>query len=150
MPDVPAPDACPPRLMPPRFERSVFDHVETRVALGRTFADLDGAPGSPVTALWARLPSHLDPAAASIAIFGDLLAGGAASPLGRMTIGQSLDNTIRVATLEPTEWVLVDIHMHALVGGFAQGVAYLWSERGTLLGTASQSMSSRLWDASAS
>ena len=31
-------------------------------------------------------------------------------------------------------------------GGFGQGVAYLWSETGNLLATASQSMSVRLWD----
>ncbi|MGH3731896.1 MAG: hypothetical protein ACRDVC_00715 [Acidimicrobiales bacterium] len=61
-------------------------------------------------------------------------------------MGRSLDNTIRVATLAPTEWVLVEIHMHSLVGGFAHGTGYLWSRDGTLLGTASQSMSSKFWD----
>jgi acyl-CoA thioesterase len=61
-------------------------------------------------------------------------------------MGRSLDNTIRVAKLVPTEWVLVEIHMHALAAGFAQGTGYLWSSDGTLLGTASQSMSSKYWD----
>jgi len=145
MPDVPTPDQCRRRIMPRIFEASIFDHVETRIALGRTFEQLDGVPGSAVSALWARVPSHLEPSAATLAIFGDLLAGGVSEPMGRHTFGQSLDNTIRVATLEPTEWVLVEIHMHALVGGFAQGTAYLWSQTGTLLGTASQSMSSRVW-----
>jgi acyl-CoA thioesterase-2 len=148
MPDVPAPEDCPIRVMPRIFEASIFDHVETRIAIGRPFDQLDGAPGPPVSALWARMPSHLDPSAATLAIFGDLVAGGVSQPMGQNTFGQSLDNTIRVATLEPTEWVLVEIHMHALVGGFAQGTGYLWSRDGTLLGTASQSMSSRLWDQS--
>ena len=146
MPEVPAPQDSPARVMPRIFERSIFDHIDTRIARGRPFADFDGSPGSPVTALWARVPSHLDPSAATLAIFGDLVAGGASEPLGRRTIGQSLDNTIRIATLVPTEWVLVDIHMHALAHGFSQGTAFLWSEDGTLLGTASQSMSSKLWD----
>jgi acyl-CoA thioesterase II len=146
MPHVPPPAECPKRVMPRHFERSVFDHLETRIAIGRAYSELDGTPGSPVSALWARLPSHLEPSAATLAIFGDLVAGGSSAPLGRSAMGQSLDNTIRVATLEPTEWVLVEIHMHALVGGFSQGTAYLWSENGTLLGTASQSMVSKLWD----
>jgi acyl-CoA thioesterase len=48
--------------------------------------------------------------------------------------------------MEPTEWVLCDIRIQALAGGYGQGVAYLWSESGSLLATASQSMSVRLWD----
>jgi acyl-CoA thioesterase len=146
MPDVPAPEDCPVRVMPRIFDRSIFDHVETRIARGRAFADFDATPGSANSALWVRVPRHLEPSAATVAIFGDFVAGGASEPLGRRTIGQSLDNTIRVATLVPTEWVLVDIHMHALAKGFAQGTAFLWSESGTLLATASQSMSSKLWD----
>lgn len=146
MPDVAAPDDCPIRMMPRRFDNSIFNHVETRVAIGRPFDELDGAPGSPVSALWARVPSHLEPSAATLAIFGDLVSGGATQPLGRSTMGRSLDNTIRVASLVPTEWVLIEIHMHALAGGFAQGTGYLWSRNGTLLGTASQSMSSKFWD----
>jgi acyl-CoA thioesterase-2 len=45
----------------------------------------------------------------------------------------------------PTEWVLCDIRILALVGGYGQGVAHLWSQDGELLATASQSMSVRLW-----
>jgi acyl-CoA thioesterase len=60
-------------------------------------------------------------------------------------MGRSLDNTIRIVQLEPTEWVLLDIRLHALVGGYAQGTAFMWSESGTLLATASQSLSIKLW-----
>ena len=146
MPDVAAPDDCPIRIMPRRFDNSIFNHLETRVAMGRPFDELDGSPGSPVSALWARVPSHLETSAATLAIFGDFVSGGATQPLGRSTMGRSLDNTIRVASLVPTEWVLIEIHMHALAGGFAQGTGYLWSRSGTLLGTASQSLSSKFWD----
>jgi hypothetical protein len=41
--------------------------------------------------------------------------------------------------------VLLEIKMHALVDGYAQGTAFMWSEHGTLLATASQSLSIRLW-----
>ena len=146
MPEVRAPEDCAPRVMPRRFDNSIFDHVETRVAIGRRFEELDGTPGSPISALWSRVPGHLEPSAATLAIFGDFVSGGATQPLGRSTMGRSLDNTIRVATLEPTEWVLCEIHMHALAGGFGQGTAFLWSRTGTLLATASQSIAAKLWD----
>ena len=146
MPTVPAPDDCPPRIIPKELGESVFAHIDTRVALGRTFEQLDGTPGSPHSALWARIPSHLEPSAATLAIFGDYVSGGAANPLGKRTMGRSLDNTIRVAQLVPTEWILCDIQMHALYGGFSQGAAYLYSESGTLLGVASQSIATKVWE----
>jgi len=144
MPTVPPPDDCPPRRIPRVFGESIFTHIDTRVALGRTFEQLDGTPGSPQSALWARVPGHLEPSAATLAIFGDYVSGGPSQPLGRRTLGRSLDNTIRIATLEPTEWVLCDIQMHALSGGFAQGTAFLWSQSGTLLATASQSIAAKI------
>jgi acyl-CoA thioesterase len=60
-------------------------------------------------------------------------------------MGRSLDNTLRMVQLKPTEWVLCAIRIHALVGGYAQGTAFLWSEDGDLLATASQSIAVRLW-----
>lgn len=146
MPDVAAPLECPERVMPRRFNNSIFDHVETRIALGRSFDQLDGTPGSPISALWARVPGHLTPSAPTLAIFGDYVSGGATQPLGRNTMGRSLDNSIRVASLVPSEWVLCEIRMHALYGGFAQGTAFLWSESGTLLATASQSIAAKFWE----
>ena len=53
--------------------------------------------------------------------------------------GNSLDNTLRVYRLVPTEWVLLDIRIHAVANGFGHGVVHLWAEDGTLLATASQS-----------
>jgi acyl-CoA thioesterase len=149
MPDVPDPEQCPPRLMPRGLGTSIFEHVESRVAIGRTFEELDGTPSDPHSAIWARVPGHFDPSAATLAIFGDYVSGGVSQPLGRRTMGRSLDNTIRIAALEPTEWVLCDIHMHVLAGGFAQGTAFLWSRGGTLLATASQSIAARIWEQAA-
>ncbi|HUY42168.1 MAG TPA: acyl-CoA thioesterase domain-containing protein [Acidimicrobiales bacterium] len=146
MPVVKVPLECPERVMPRRFANSIFNHVETRIASGRSFDELDGTPGSPNSALWARVPGHLTPSAATLAIFGDYVSGGATQPLGRSTMGRSLDNSIRIAALEPSEWVLCEIRMHALHGGFAQGTAFLWSESGQLLATASQSIAAKFWD----
>jgi acyl-CoA thioesterase II len=145
-PSVPPPLDCPPRRLPALMRSSIFDHLETRVALGRTFEQLDGTPGDRRSALWCRVPGHLEPSAATLAIFGDLLSGAVSQPVGRRLMGRSLDNTVRTVQLEPTEWVLCDIRMHALVAGYAQGIAFLWSESGTLLGTASQTVAVRSWE----
>ena len=144
-PDVPPPDQCPPRFLPELFRNTIMDSVEVRSAKGRTFEELDGSPGSPDSALWARVPGHLTPSAATLAIFGDYVSGAVSQPLGRHAMGRSLDNTLRMVQVKPTEWVLCDIRIHAVVGGYGQGIAYLWSEDGDLLATASQSIGVRLW-----
>jgi len=144
-PDVARPLECPERVLPPMFTDSVLNRVEVRAAKGRMMEVVDGTPGDSSSAFWARLPGHLEPSAATLAIIGDYVSGGLSEPLGKRTMGRSLDNTIRVARLVPTEWILCDIHMHALAGGIAQGQAFLWSEDGVLLATASQSLSARLW-----
>jgi acyl-CoA thioesterase len=144
-PVVPPPDDCPPRFLPAVFRDTIMDNVDVRVAAGRRLEDLNGEPSTPDSALWARVPGHLSPSAATLAIFGDYVSGGASQPLGERARGRSLDNTLRIVQLRPTEWVLCDIRMHALIGGYAQGIAFLWSEDGHLLATASQSFVVRLW-----
>jgi len=144
-PDVPGPEDCPVQKIPPMFADSVLVRVEQRVARGRLMVELDGRPGDARSAFWARVPGHLEPSAATLAVIGDFVSGGVSQPLGVRTMGRSLDNTLRVAQLVPTEWVLCDIQMHALAHGFGQGLAHLWAQDGTLLGTASQSISVRRW-----
>ncbi|MFZ0666120.1 MAG: acyl-CoA thioesterase [Acidimicrobiales bacterium] len=144
-PVVPPPADCAPRRIPQIFGESVLNRVEVRVASGRMMEDVDGTPGTGSSSFWARLPGHFEPSAATLAIIGDYVASGINEPLGMRTMGRSLDNTIRVARLVPTEWILCDIRMHALAHGIAQGLAHLWSEDGVLLATASQSLSVRLW-----
>jgi acyl-CoA thioesterase II len=144
-PVVPDPEDCPLQEFPAMFADTVLARVEHRVADGRLFSELDGRPGPSHSAFWARVPGHLEPSAATLAVIGDYVSGGVSQPLGVRTMGRSLDNTLRVVRLVPTTWVLVDIHMHALVNGFGHGLAHLWAEDGTLLATASQSISVRLW-----
>jgi acyl-CoA thioesterase-2 len=144
-PDLPGPEDCPVQKIPPMFADSVLVRVEQRVARGRLMVELDGRAGDARSAFWARVPGHLEPSAATLAVIGDFVSGGVSQPLGVRTMGRSLDNTLRVAQLVPTEWVLCDIQMHALAHGFAQGLAHLWAQDGTLLGTASQSISVRRW-----
>ena len=144
-PMVPGPDECPPRFLPEFFRNTIMDSIEVRTAVGMSFEEMDGTMGSPNSALWARIPGHLSPSAATLAIVGDYVSGAVSQPIGRRAMGRSLDNTLRMVQLKPTEWVLCDIRIHALVGGYAQGIAFLWSQDGQLLATASQSIGVRLW-----
>ena len=91
-------------------------------------------------AYWVRLPGERHvPDAAELALVGDLVPSAFPSATGQPISGSSLDNTIRVGELVATEWILADVHVHAVVDGYGHGIAHLWSEDGTLLGTASQS-----------
>src|ERR1700677_889586 len=58
MPDVPPPEECLRRVVPRVFDTTLFDPLETRIAIGRTFDQLAGTPGPSVSALWARLRSR--------------------------------------------------------------------------------------------
>ena len=144
-PDVPPPEDCPVRLLPRTQDNSVLTRVEVRVAAGRQFEDLDGAPGTGRSALWARMPEVLDVSAAALAVLGDFVPASIGQALGRGAGGNSLDNTLRLVHLVPTDWVLVDLHVHAIERGFGHGLAHLWAEDGSLLATASQSVIVRFW-----
>ncbi len=117
MPDVPSPDDCGPRM--PRF------------------------PGT--DSIMDRIADVLEMSAATLAILGDYVPFGIGQALGAQAGGNSLDNTLRMATLVPTEWVLLDIRVHSVVNGFGHGVVHLWAEDGTLLAMASQSTIVRFW-----
>ncbi len=144
-PDVPPPAACPEREWFPFPEETVFHRVEQRLAVGRLLSQIDGTPGAARSASWFRVPGHLEPSAATLAVLGDYVTGGMSQALGFHTMSRSLDNTIRVVRLVPTEWVLSDIVVYATAGGFAHGRAHLFAEDGTFLASASQSMSVRRW-----
>jgi acyl-CoA thioesterase len=144
-PDVPPPLQCPRRERLPFPEETVFQRVDQRLATGRLMAELDGTPGPATSASWLRVPGHLDPSAATLAVIGDYVTGGVSQAAGVPTFSRSLDNTIRVVRLVRSEWILSDIAIYGTVGGFAHGRAHLFAEDGTLMASASQSMSIRPW-----
>ena len=147
MPDVPPPAECPER--PHRIDsdqESIAKLLELRLAKGRAIEDFDGTrlPGGR-SALWARVADLPDTTAAKLAVLGDYVPFGTSQALGQPVGGNSLDNTLRVVRLAPTEWVLLDIEVHAVARGFAHGLVHLWADDGTLLATASQSAIARKW-----
>jgi acyl-CoA thioesterase II len=141
-PDVPRPDDCPVR--PPRLAtgESIHDRIDVRLARARSWEDIEGHPAPDGrSSVWARMPDLLDlSSGASLAILGDYVPFGISQALGLAGGGNSsLDNTLRVYRLVPTEWVLLDIRIDAIARGFGHGVVHIWAEDGTLLATASQS-----------
>lgn len=137
-PEVPPPDECRPRELQERHQGSIMDRLDMRLARARDFEALDGEPGDGRSALWVRLPD-LEMSAAALAIVGDYVPFGIGQALGRRTGSNSLDNTLRVASRQSTEWILADVRVHAVAHGFGHGLVHLWAEDGTLLATASQS-----------
>lgn len=146
------PAVDPPDVLPVRTSsfldggETIMDRLQQRLAKGRTWDDLEGNPGDGTAALWIRLPELLDMSASSLAILGDYVPFGIGQALGKLGGGNSLDNTLRVARIVPTDWVLVDVRVHAIHNGFGHGLVHLWATDGTLLATASQSTIVRHWD----
>jgi acyl-CoA thioesterase len=147
MPDVVPPDDSPPRSMRMDVDDSIMRRLDVRLATARNPLDLEGVPAEDGhSSLWARIPDLLEPSAATLAVLGDYVPFGIGQALGEHAGGNSLDNTLRISRLVPTEWVLIDIRIEAVANGFGHGHVYLWSEDGTLMATASQSTIVRWWD----
>ncbi len=143
-PDVPPPEECPP----PERERgngTIDSRVDLRVGHGTWGARQGKAPsGDGRSALWVRIP-EMEMSAAALAIVADWMTGGIGPALGRWAGANSLDNTIRILQIVPTDWVLCDIRIHGVRRGFAHGLIHLWSRDGALLATGGQSAIVRLF-----
>jgi acyl-CoA thioesterase II len=147
MPDVPPPLDCPLRRHRFGTQNSINEAMKARTAIGRDLDELDGTPSTDGrSALWAQLPGVVTSTAAGLAILGDFVPMAIGQALGARAGGNSLDNTLRVIQLVPTEWVLLDIRVHGVHHGFGHGLVHLWAEDGTLMATASQSTIVRYWD----
>jgi acyl-CoA thioesterase-2 len=147
MPEVPAPAVCARRELHTDTGGGYLpDRLEVRVASARPFTELPGPPmPGGRSALWAKLPDVLDISSAALAVLGDYVPFGIGQALGLRAGGNSLDNTLRLGRIVPTEWVLLDIRVHQVANGFGHGDVHLWSESGGLLATASQSTIVRMW-----
>ncbi|MDQ1422708.1 MAG: acyl-CoA thioesterase [Acidimicrobiaceae bacterium] len=147
MPEVPPPEDCPPRPSRMAPEGTISERLDIRLANGRMHEDLDGLPSADGRIqMWASIPEMIEYVdATALAVLGDYVPSGVGQALGRVGGGNSLDNTLRVARLVPTHWVLLDVQVHAVHNGFGHGLAHMFAEDGTLLATASQSCIVRFW-----
>ena len=146
MPKVRPPHECVEREWRMPAVGTINERLEQRMVKGRALTSLDGTHGDGRTQLWARIPGVIEGVdATTLAILGDFVPMGVGQALGIRGGGNSLDNTLRVARLVPTEWVLLDIRVHAVERGFGHGLVHMFAEDGTLMATASQSCIVRFW-----
>jgi acyl-CoA thioesterase len=145
-PEVARPEDCDPVPRWSKKEGFIDSRVEFRVARGRWGMHDDGEQGDGRSMLWARMPEGVQMTAPMLAVIADWMPSGLSGATGRRAGGNSLDNTIRIHQIRPTEWVLCDIQVHAVHAGYGHGRMHLWAEDGTLLATASQSVIMRIHD----
>jgi acyl-CoA thioesterase-2 len=140
-PQVRAPDACLSSDHWRGDDDSLHGRMEVRVARGRYG---DGKAGEPLDdgrlVLWIKPRENFPIDSSMLAVIADHVPSGIGNALGRNAGGNSLDNTLRIRHIVPTEWVLCDIRIHGIHGGFAHGAMYMFAEDGELMATASQSV----------
>ena len=139
-PAVEAPEASSIRAPRADAVESLMDRLEMRVARGVQWDELspENRMEDGRSALWVRMPG-LEMSAAGLAVLGDYVPYGISQALGQWMRSNSLDNTLRIHQVPPTDWVLLDIAVHGVSRGVGHGRVHLWNEDGTLLATASQS-----------
>jgi acyl-CoA thioesterase len=141
-PQAPPPGDC--RLVEPLADEilGVMESLELRVAYGRfrTEAREDEPNLDGRMMLWIRSRRDEPVGAGTLAVIADYLPSALSPALGRPLMANSLDNTLRIARLAPTEWVLCDMQVDSLERGFAHGSLRMFAESGELMAIGSQSM----------
>ena len=140
-PEAPPPEDCPEAAHWRNDEGGLHSRIEVRVAKGRYGFDRPGHPEADGRLmLWVRPRERFAIDASMLAIMADHVPSGIGNALGKNAGGNSLDNTLRVRRIVPTEWVLCDIRILGIHGGFGHGAMYLFAQDGELMATASQSV----------
>jgi acyl-CoA thioesterase len=141
MPDVPPPQDCEAAEHWRGDEGGLHGRIEIRVAKGHYGFDRVGvAEPEGRLLMWLRPKGDFAIDAAMLAVFADHVPSGIGNALGRNAGGNSLDNTLRIRRIVPTDWVLCDIRILGVHGGFGHGAMYLFAQDGELMATASQSL----------
>ena len=88
---------------------------------------------------WTRIACGEEVSSGHLAIIGDYLLGAVHYLLGEGVNTNSLDNTIRIAKIVQTDWILCDVIIPYIGNGFCMGEMRMFAQDGTLLAVASQS-----------
>jgi acyl-CoA thioesterase len=140
-PDMPPPEDCVARELWPVQDAALMNRLDVRVAPGRYGAiPRDGTPSPDGRmVLWMRAKEDAPIDASMLAIFADFVPSGLAVAFGRHGGGNSLDNTLRVTRIVPTDWVLCDVRISAAARGFGHGAIHMFAQDGTMIASGSQS-----------
>lgn len=147
-PDMPPPKECKARPLWPAQDAKLMDRLDVRLSPGRYGAvPLDGSPSADGRmVVWIRTKDGVPVDTSVLAVFADFVPSGLASAFGRRGGGNSLDNTLRIARIVPTEWVLCDVKISAASRGFGHGAIHMFAQDGTMMASGSQSAILRFMD----
>ncbi|MEZ5166440.1 MAG: thioesterase family protein [Acidimicrobiales bacterium] len=141
MPAVLPPDRCSPR--PNHYEQeSLGQYLDQLLAPAPPGQEREGPTGHGEgrVCLWVKPPDAFEPSATTLAVLGDWVPMGIGMASNRMLSSNSLDNTIRVLDVHPTDWYLLEIEAAGIRHGFGHGQVRIWGDDGRLQAIASQSV----------
>ncbi|WP_422932921.1 acyl-CoA thioesterase [Sphingobium cupriresistens] len=151
MPQVAPPGDCPVARNWRAGDDGLQSRFEVRLAHGR-YPDgtvNEGRSQDGRVAFWIRSTEGLLADPLLLAVVADYISLAIGNAIGAFAGGNSLDNTIRYARVEPSEWVLCDIRIESVHHGVVHGAMHLFDEGGLLMATASQSLILRHYDSPA-
>lgn len=146
MPRVAPPGDCPAVESWRAGEDGLQSRFEVRLAHGR-YPDgqrPEGRSDDGRVAFWIRSNEGLLADPLLLAVVADYISVAIGNAIGAFAGGNSLDNTIRYARIEPAEWILCDIRIESIHHGVVHGTMHLFDETGLLMATASQSLILRM------
>ncbi len=127
MPQVAPPEDCPVKTdLDHKNDQDLIAQFERRMVLE--------APDEGLGAMWIRSKDSLPVSAGLLAITSDFMLGLHPESFR----GTSLDNTFRVFSTRPAEWILCVTQMSGFRDGAAMGVTHQFTQDGQLLSVSSQ------------
>ena len=127
MPQVEPPEDCPVKTdLDHNNDQDLIAQFERKIAIA--------APDEGLGAMWIRSKDTLPVSAGLLAITSDFMLGLHPESFR----GTSLDNTFRVFSTLPTEWMLCVTQMSGFRDGVAMGVTHQFTLDGQLLSVSSQ------------
>ncbi len=141
MPDALPPDQCREREHHYGAE-SLGQYLDQRWATAPAEHHRGGPTGHGrgTVCVWAKPPSGVGPSATTLAILGDWVPMGIGTLAGQPISSNSLDNTLRILNVLPSDWYLLEIEPAGISNGFGHGQLRIWGDDGTLHAIASQSV----------
>lgn len=127
MPTVPDPADCPTKEDDALGQDdNLIDQFERRTALED--------PDRGIELMWIKPVVPIEMSSSLLALTSDFLLGAHERSRG----GTSLDNTLRICALQPTEWILSATQITHFGGGAAHGTQRQFAQDGKLLSISSQ------------
>lgn len=123
-------------------QESLGQYLEQRLAKAPAGSDRGGPTGHGEgrVCMWAKPPDGIESSATTLAILGDWVPMGIGMASNRALSSNSLDNTIRILDVHPTDWYLLEIEAAGIRNGFGHGQIRIWGDDGRLQAIASQSV----------